>query len=254
MIAQNASVALDLHSVENPAFHSAHATSSRALRSFTLPGPAGRLEALLNEGAPDAPFAALVCHPHPASGGTMHNKVVYHAMKVMNDQAWGFQWPTLRFNFRGTGLSQGAHSGSAESDDVRAALSWLQSEYQRPIVVAGFSFGAVMTLKACCVDKPAADVRALALLGLPTRIPGREYSHTSLITCTLPKLFLSGDNDQYAPAADLIEVAASAHQPRQLTLIQGADHFFTGRIEPMQQTLCDWLRGDFPIQLSEHPQ
>jgi alpha/beta superfamily hydrolase len=101
------------------------------LRSVNLTGPAGRLEALLNEGSPDAPFAALVCHPHPLFGGTMHNKVVYHAMKVLNDPAWGLCWPVLRFNFRGTGLSQGVHDGHAEDGDVLAALDWLENEYKR---------------------------------------------------------------------------------------------------------------------------
>src|SRR3984957_13017850 len=115
------------------------------LRSVDLIGPAGRLEAVLNEGTPDAPFAALVCHPHPLGGGTMHNKVVYHAMKVFQ----GLGWPVLRFNFRGTGLSEGVHDGRAEVEDVRAGLDWLSLQYGKPIVAAGFSFGAAMGLKAC---------------------------------------------------------------------------------------------------------
>jgi hypothetical protein len=254
MTSLHASVETVSHSRGNPASNKADATPARALRSISLQGPSGRLEALLNEGAPDAPFVALVCHPHPAGGGTMHNKVVYHAMKVMNDEAWGFNWPTLRFNFRGTGLSQGTHDGKRESDDVQAALTWLQSEFQRPIVVAGFSFGAVMALKACCVDKPATDVRALALLGLPTRIQGRELNYAFLSNCTLPKLFLSGDNDQFAPATDLAQVAAQAHQPKQLVLIPGVDHFFTGKIESMQHALSNWLRAHFPILQSEQHQ
>src|ERR1035441_1188158 len=87
------------------------ASAATLLRSVSVAGPAGRLEALLNEGAPDAPYAALICHPHPKGGGTMHNKVVYHAMKALNDPEWGLGWPVLRFNFRGTGLSQGTHDG-----------------------------------------------------------------------------------------------------------------------------------------------
>ena len=126
------------------------------LRSVDLTGPAGRLEALLNEGAPDARFAALVCHPHPKGGGTMHNKVVYHAMKVLNAPEWGLGWPVLRFNFRGTGLSEGTHDGKAETGDVLAALDWLENEYKRPVVVAGFSFGAAMALLACCDSRGTA--------------------------------------------------------------------------------------------------
>src|SRR5580658_7194393 len=104
-----------------------------ALRNIALAGPAGRLEAVLNEGAPDAPFAALICHPHPQGGGTMHNKVVYHAMKAFNSPEFGLRWPVLHFNFRGTGLSEGEHDGLMESDDVLAALDWLDREYRRPI-------------------------------------------------------------------------------------------------------------------------
>src|SRR5208337_2916612 len=101
----------------------AHSTKDdspvRILRSVTIAGPAGNLEGLLNEGASDAPFAALVCHPHPLGGGTMHNKVVYHAMQAMNRRHWGIELPVLRFNFRGVGLSEGRHDGEAEFEDVQ---------------------------------------------------------------------------------------------------------------------------------------
>jgi alpha/beta superfamily hydrolase len=210
------------------------------LRSVELAGPAGRLEAVVNEGAADAPFGALVCHPHPNAGGTMHNKVVYHAMKVLNDAAWGLALPVLRFNFRGTGLSQGTHDGRLEAEDVRAAMAWLENEYKRPLVVAGFSFGAAMALKACCGSD--ADVRAVAALGLPTEAEGHHYRYRFLSDCSLPKLFLSGDNDTYAPAAQLAQVAASAAPPTQLLLIPGGDHFFQSQLEPMQQALSGWLK------------
>ena len=109
------------------------------LQTLTIPGAAGNLEALLVEGQPDAPYAALVCHPHPKGGGTMHNKVVYRAAKTMHS----FGLPTLRFNFRGTGLSEGEHDeGRGEREDVRAALDWLQHRYSLPVLVTGFSFGA----------------------------------------------------------------------------------------------------------------
>src|SRR3979490_1395100 len=104
-------------------------TSSQIRSLDDLYGPAGRLEALLNTGREDAPYSALVCHPHPAGGGTMHNKVVYNTMKVFQE----FGLPVLRFNFRGTGLSEGTHDeGHGEQDDVRAALEWLQQEFGRP--------------------------------------------------------------------------------------------------------------------------
>jgi len=213
------------------------------LRSVDLAGPAGRLEAILNEGSADAPFAALVCHPHPQAGGTMHNKVVYHAMKVLNDPSFGFALPVLRFNFRGTGLSQGAHHGKLESEDVLAAMDWLVNEYNLPLVVAGFSFGAAMALLACCsrAQNPP-PVKAAIALGLPTEAEGRTYKYRFLSGCTLPKLFLSGDHDEYAPSAQLAEVIDSAAEPKRLLLIPGADHFFTGQLEAMQQALRSWLK------------
>src|ERR1700757_3234268 len=126
-----------------------------------LDGPAGQLEALLNSGAENATHAALVCHPHPVFGGTMHNKVVFHAMKALNS----FGFPVLRFNFRGTGRSQGKHDeGQGEKDDVRSALDWLDSEYYLPLVFAGFSFGAAVGLQPACQDE---RVKATIALGLP---------------------------------------------------------------------------------------
>jgi uncharacterized protein len=210
------------------------------LRSVDLTGPEGRLEAVVNEGSPDAPFAALVCHPHPKGGGTLHNKVVYHAMKVLNAPEWGLGWPVLRFNFRGTGLSEGVHDGTDESNDVLAALNWLENEYARPIVVAGFSFGAAMALKACTETGTA--VRAVAALGLPTHAEGRIYRYSFLKHLHLPKLFVSGDRDQYASQAELEAVAAAASQPWKLVLVPGADHFFTGQLELMQSALAGWLK------------
>jgi uncharacterized protein len=221
--------------------------ADRLMRSVTLPGSAGRLEALLNLGSPDARFAALVCHPHPRYGGNLHNKVVYHAMKVLNDPVWGFGWPVLRFNFRGTGLSEGVHDGRAETGDVQAALDWLQREFNLPLVAAGFSFGAAMALWACCgPEHTAKDVRALIALGLPIAADGRAYHYRFLHHAIVPKLFVSGDQDEFAPAAQLAQTIGSAAEPKRLVLIPGADHFFTGQLEPMQQALAGWLKEQLP--------
>jgi len=242
-------------------------SAATTLRSVDMFGAAGRLEALVNGGAPDARFAALVCHPHPLGGGTLHNKVVYHAMKVLNDPEWGLGWPVLRFNFRGVGLSEGVHDGEAESEDVLAAIEWLENEYKLPLVVVGFSFGAAMAVKACCgrgstgklpglksetwgtqlnarcgENSTSANVGALALLGLPTQANGRNFQYASLQDCTIPKLFLSGDCDSFAPDTQLAQVAATAAEPKRLVLIPRADHFFTGQLEPMQHALSTWLK------------
>ncbi len=177
----------------------------------------------------------------------MHNKVVYHAMKAINDPKWGLGWPVLRFNFRGVGLSEGVYDGEAEAADVQAALDWLEKEYKRPLVVIGFSFGAAMALSACCApSRTSASVCALAMLGLPIHTENHEYSYSCLKDCRLPKLFLSGSADQYAPAAQLAQVADSASDPKQLVLLPRADHFFTGQLEPMQAALNGWLKERLP--------
>src|SRR5438309_6076481 len=106
-------------------------TQAGSIRSLFLNGPVGKLEALLNEGVETATHAALVCHPHPVYGGTLHNKVVFHTMKAFNS----FGYPVLRFNFRGAGLSQGEHDqGDGEAEDVRTALDWLDREFHLPLI------------------------------------------------------------------------------------------------------------------------
>jgi uncharacterized protein len=228
----------------------AQPAGNASVRSVALQGPAGRLEALLNAGTVDAPFAAVLCHPHPKGGGTLHNKVVYHAMKAMNAPEFGLGWPVLRFNFRGTGLSDGSHDGRAEADDVLAAIDWVENEFKRPVVVCGFSFGAAMASLACCKgaasQKKPAHMKALAALGLPTQADGREYRYSFLSQCSLPKLFLSGDRDQFAPAADLQHLAATTAEPKKLVLLPGADHFFAGHLEAMQNALAGWLEEQLP--------
>ena len=223
-------------------------TASQIKSIEDLRGPAGRLEALLNTGSDDAPYAALVCHPHPHGGGTMHNKVVYHAMKAFA----GFGLPVLCFNFRGTGLSEGAHDeGRGEQDDVKAALDWLERNFNRPILFAGFSFGSNVGLRACCGDP---RVKGLIGLGLPVRAAGRDYTYGFLPECTQPKLFLSGDHDQYGPREVMEGVFDRAPEPKELHWIAGADHFFQPmpdspgpKLTLMQEHIRTWLRDQFDL-------
>jgi alpha/beta superfamily hydrolase len=164
-------------------------------------------------------------------------------MKVLNAPEWELQWPVLRFNFRGAGLSEGRHDGRAESADVLAALQWLESAYRRPIVVAGFSFGAAMALTACCgATATHTRVCAVAALGLPTQAFGHQFRYRFLANSALPKLFLSGDQDGFAPSADLTRVVDAASEPKKLVLIPGADHSFSGQMEAMQLELAAWLK------------
>ena len=213
------------------------------LRSLQITGPAGRLEAVVNEGEAGAPFSALVCHPHPLGGGNLHNKVVYHAMKVLNEPRWGFRFPVLRFNFRGAGASEGIHDGNAERDDVRAAFEWLLGEFGRPVILAGFSFGAAMSIAAAQSSIHSSDnLSALIALGLPYRNDLQTYSYSELEALTVPKLFISGDRDQFMPARELTKTVAAAADPKKLVLIQDSDHFFTGHLAAMQNSLAAWLK------------
>jgi len=208
-----------------------------SIRSLFLEGPAGRLEALLNAGTPEATHAALVCHPHPVFGGTLHNKVVFHAMKALN----GFGFPVLRFNFRGAGLSEGLHDhGNGEAEDVRAALDWLEREYTLPIIFAGFSFGAAVGLRVACPDD---RVKALIGLGTPIApVDDRNYEFTFLQSCAKPKLFVSGTRDQFGPKAKLQAMVDALPKPKRLVLIESADHFFEGRLRELRESIEEWLR------------
>ena len=164
----------------------------------------------------------------------MHNKVVFHAMKAMH--AFGF--PVLRFNFRGTGLSHGLHDeGRGEQDDIRAALAWLKDRFALPVVFAGFSFGSAVGSRVACAD---ADVQAIILLGTPVAAEGRTYSFDFLARCRKPKLFLSGDHDEFGPHELVERIVANAAEPKELVFLPG-DHYFAGHLDEMRMTMESWL-------------
>lgn len=212
-------------------------SGSSTIRSLFVNGPAGRLEALLNAGSSTATHAVLVCHPHPLFGGTLHNKVVFHAMKALN--AFGF--PVLRFNFRGTGLSQGEHDhGVGEVDDVKACLDWLENEFHLPMLLAGFSFGAAVGLKAACTHD-----RVTAMIGLGVPVVAdeeRTYNFDFLSDCAKPKLFVSGSRDTFSPQAKLRELVNNLPEPKKLVFIEAADHFFEGRLRELREVIEAWVR------------
>jgi uncharacterized protein len=217
-------------------------SSNPTIRSLFLNGPAGHLEALLNAGAGNATHAAVVCHPHPLFGGTLHNKVVFHTMKALNS----FGFPVLRFNFRGTGLSEGEHDyGKGEIEDVQTALDWLDAEYHVPLIFAGFSFGAAIGLRPACADP---RVNAVIGLGVPvapvaagTEDP-RVYTFEFLHDCAKPKLFVSGARDQFGPRAKMDALVASLPEPKKLVIIEGADHFFEGRLHELRNAVESWIK------------
>jgi uncharacterized protein len=218
------------------------AFTNSSIRSFFLDGPAGQLEALLNSGAENAAYAGLVCHPHPLYGGTLHNKVVFHAMKALNS----FGFPVLRFNFRGTGLSRGEHDhGLGEADDVRTAMEWLDGEFHLPMIFAGFSFGAAVGLPVACPD---GRVKAVIGLGVPVApADDRVYDLEFLKSCNKPKLLLSGARDPFGPRKALEALEASLPEPKKLVIIEGGDHFFEGRLKEMREALEAWIKSTLPL-------
>ena len=215
--------------------------TNQTIRSLFLDGPAGRLEALLNAGADKPTHAALVCHPHPLFGGTLHNKVAFHTMKALHS----FGFPVLRFNFRGTGLSQGEHDhGVGEVDDVRTALDWLDGEFHLPLIFAGFSFGAAVGMRAAC-----GDARVQAVIGAGTPVAPvaadleepRVYTYEFLQECRKPKLLISGARDQFGPRSGLETLVNAIPEPKKLVVIEGADHFFEGRLRELREAIEAWV-------------
>jgi hypothetical protein len=147
----------------------------------------------------------------------------------------------LRFNFRGTGLSEGEHAhGEGEVEDVRVALDWLEREFHLPVILAGFSFGAAVGLRVGCPDD---RVKAVIGLGLPVAaVDDRHYDLEFLKSCTKPKLFVSGTRDQFGPREKLEEVVKALPDPKKLVMIEAADHFFEGRLREMRDVVEPWVR------------
>ena len=158
-------------------------------------------------------------------------------MKALNS----FGFPVLRFNFRGTGLSEGEHAnGVDEVEDVRAAMAWLEREYALPIIFAGFSFGAAVGLRATYADP---RVPALIALGLPAvPIENRIYDFEFLRTCTKPKLFVSGARDEFGPPGKLEALVETFADPKKLVRIEAGDHFFEGRLREMRDAIEAWVK------------
>jgi alpha/beta superfamily hydrolase len=208
-------------------------------RSFFLHGPAGRLEAILwtptRTGAPT--IAAVFCHPHPLFGGTLHNKVVYQGAKSLD--ALGV--PVLRFNFRGAGLSAGTHDrGQGERGDLQAAIDYLAQEFPNvSLLVGGFSFGSWVGLRAGC-----ADTRVHELIGLGMPVNNSDFTY--LENCSKPKLIVQGMNDEHGASEKLELAVARIPGDTRVVFVQGADHFFTGHLDQLDQAITAWLTERHP--------
>jgi alpha/beta superfamily hydrolase len=205
-------------------------------KNFFLAGPVGKLEAVLWTPAADVTphFAAVVCHPHPLFGGTMHNKVVYQAAKALD----AHHGAVLRFNFRGTGLSAGEHDrGQGEREDVRAALDFLAGEFSGlPLVLGGFSFGCWVGLRVGCED-----ARVEQLIGIGAPVNTSDFSY--LDACAKPKLFVHGSKDEFGDVHKLEKIVAGLPGEKKLVVVDGVDHFFKGKIAELGKAVSDWMTG-----------
>lgn len=200
-----------------------------------LAGPAGRLEALQFLPAEPAAGGVLLLHPHPLHGGNLHSKVIFTSQHVCAELGLA----TQRFNFRGVGASAGHHDGTRGAQaDAQAALAALAAALpDAPLFVLGFSFGAWIALRMGCAEE---QVRAIVALGTPVDWGGQAF----LAACAKPKLFIHGSEDQYCDPAALAQRFPGFARPAQLEWIEGADHFFTGRLP----ALASALRAHFPPQ------
>lgn len=196
----------------------------RKIESLFVPGPAGRLEALLEEPEDAAPIeAALVCHPHPQHGGTMHNKVVYRIARGLRSTGA----VVLRFNYRGVNLSEGKYDeGEGELEDARAALDYLRARYpELPFTVAGFSFGSRIALRLGC---------GIAKRVIAVGFPAMYQDKASLDTCTTPRVFIESTRDQFCSVEQIEAIVARLPEPKKLILIEAQDHFFGGALEALE--------------------
>jgi uncharacterized protein len=196
-----------------------------------VPVPHGHLEAIVKEPSGTPRGAAVICHPHPLHGGTMHTKAVYRAAQGLNEAGL----VVLRFNFRGVGTSTGSHDeGVGEQDDASAALDWIESEYPHlPLVVGGFSFGSMVGL---AVGADEARVVSTLGLGLPVDLEGR-YDYDYLAALNKPVLVVQGERDEFGSGERVAAVLAPLGDHITLVRVPDTDHFFTDRLDDLRSAV-----------------
>ena len=201
----------------------------KPIRHVDLYGSAGRLEAIYRD-LQDPAAVAVVCHPHPLGGGTLHNKVVFRAARGLE----AANVATLRFNFRGVGASGGTHDeGNAEVTDVNAAIVWARKKHPgKKLFVGGFSFGAWVSSRAAC-EIPEVD--AVFLIGTPVN----KYDFSYLRACEKPMLFIHGTQDEHGDVNKLEKLIVQVRNAESV-VITGADHFFTKQLEALEETMRGW--------------
>lgn len=210
---------------------------STRIVNLEFPGPAGKLEALLDESSATPRAAVVFAHPLPSQGGTMHTKAVFQGAKGLARIGCA----VLRFNFRGVGLSGGTFDqGPGELEDYKAALDFMAARYPGvPLWAAGFSFGAWVAL-----ETGAADPRVTVLIGVAPPVNRNNYTFTNTLESTKPKFLIQGSLDELCPLKEMWAFYAKLKEPKELVVIDGASHLFEGKAEEVGDALAELL-GDF---------
>ena len=202
--------------------------------NLMIPASVGQLEAILKEPDGEIRGAALVCHPHPLGGGTMHNKVVYRAAAGLLDAGL----VTLRFNFRGVGNSDGEHDdGDGEKDDVLDALKYLSEKYtNQPITLAGFSFGSRVGTEVAINDE-----RIVRIISIGTAVDKYDFSYMK--NCRKPILFVHGDEDEFGSIENLNVLVSmvAENADTKLVVFNNCGHFFENHLNQLKDAIHDWV-------------
>lgn len=202
---------------------------ARRIESLFLQGLAGKLEAVLEEPEDGAAIeAAVVCHPHPKGGGTMHNKVVYRLARGLRKSGC----VVLRFNYRGVNLSEGEYAqGIGETDDARVAVAELKARYpELPLMIAGFSFGSRVALRLTSQEDV---IRRVFAVGFPTKVAERDFAYDVRV----PKIFVHSTHDEFGPRADFTAFYETLPQPKELEWVEASDHFFKDSLDAFESVI-----------------
>jgi alpha/beta superfamily hydrolase len=208
-------------------------TSRPGFERLSIPGPAGKLEGILDLPPGDISVVAVACHPHPQFGGTMSNKVIHMLAKSFTELGAA----TVRFNYRGVGASEGSYDeGNGETQDALAAIEWAQRRWPgTSLWIGGFSFGGAVAIRAAAQVNPQRIVTVAPAVRL-VAVDVASLPHSEW-------LVVQGDKDELVSAAEVQEWVATLNPPPELAMVPGVDHFFHGRLNDLRDIVVRWVRA-----------